>query len=660
MVAQPRKRRTAEELAANQREISVSEFFTKNSHLLGFDSPLRALMTTVKEGVDNALDACEEAGVLPDVTVTITRVKDVDEIEAKKQVAVCGFTGVELEHGVPSSARSDADPHAEDPSDDESTNADGLLPSAAPEEPVETAAAARRASAAAGSVFRQTLFDHSEDEDEDGTAGETDSGSENSGNESSGNESSDRAVTATKTKKSRKTKGRSATAEAESYLVVIEDNGPGIVVAQIGKIFGKLLYGSKFHRLRQSRGQQGIGISAAGMYGQMTTGKPVRIFSRTGPRKAAHYVEVSIDTARNQPQILVSEPREWNHGRGTRVEIELKAKYQRGQRSVDKYLRATALANPHITLRYRDPHGDWVVYERAVQKLPPEPREVKPHPEGVELGIFQQMLQTTQEQKLGGFLTNAFCRVSQKGAAEICSHTSVTPKSWIKGVSSAQAQELHEAIAKVKFINPPTDCISPIGEGLLIDSLSREYPEAFLKAVTRSPAVYRGNPFQVEVALAHGKGIPADGAATVLRFANRVPLLYQQGACVITKAVNEIRWSNYKVQQPRGGSPQGPLLLIVHLASVWVPFTSESKEAVASYDEIKDEIKRAVMDCGRTLGRHISAVNRERDALKKRDYIARYIPKIAEALQGILEFDAAELESTTETLKTVLDRSRKL
>jgi DNA topoisomerase-6 subunit B len=345
---------------------------------------------------------------------------------------------------------------------------------------------------------------------------------------------------------------------------------------------------------------------------------------------------------------------------GTRVEIELKAKYQRGARSVDTYLRATALANPHVTLRFRDPTGVWTAYERATDVLPDEPREVKPHPYGVELGVFQQMLRSTDEKKLGGFLEKGFSRVSSRAAEEICALTTVTTKSWIKGLSTEDAQQVHAAMSQVKLMNPPTDCICPIGEGLLIDSLAREYPKAFLKAVTRSPSVYRGNPFQVEVALAYGEGIPADGTATVLRFANRVPLLYQQGACVITKAMNAVKWRSYGIQQPKGGSPQGPLVMVIHVASVWVPFTSESKEAVAHYQEIEEEVKRAVQDCGRALGRHVSSEKRMRDALKKRDYIARYIPKISEALQGILEFDDAERDRTTETLKTILDRSRNL
>jgi DNA topoisomerase-6 subunit B len=599
-------------MAESNREISVAEFFVKNRHLLGFDNPLKALLTTVKEGVDNALDACEEAGILPDVTVEITRASEIDDAEAMAADVVCGFTGEVKPNG------------------NGNGNGNG--------KPQEDAGAAGGRAAAAG-LFQRSLFDAEPELSEEQEAAEA-------------VRKSDRKAAATR--------GRGVAAPPEAYVVAIQDNGPGIVATHVGKIFGKLLYGSKFHRLRQSRGQQGIGISAAGMYGQLTTGKPVRIISRTDPKDVAHYFELSLDVQRNQPEIRTSDTRSWEQPRGTRVVIELEAKHQRGKRSVDTYLRATALANPHATLRYRDPDHQWTVYERATDALPEEPREVKPHPYGVELGMLLQMLKTTQEKKLGSFLQKEFSRVSRKAAHEICDHTSLNPTTWLARVAREDVAELHAALGKVKLMSPPTDCISPIGEGLLIDSLAREYPDAFLKAVTRSPSVYRGNPFQVEVALAHGRGIPSDGAATLLRFANRVPLLYQHGACAISKSVMSAPWRNYGVEQSRGAMPGGPMVLVVHVASVWVPFTSESKEAVAHYPEILKEIRLAVMDCGRALGRHVKAQKRMADAVRKRDYIAKYIPKISEALQGILEFDDEERDSTTATLRDVLDRSRKL
>ena len=268
MAARKSNAGAAERMAKKQREISVSEFFTKNRHLLGFDSPRKALLTCVKEAVDNSLDACEEAGIRPELSIAISRV----------------------------------------------------------------------------------------------------SGKEN------------------------------------VFTIVVEDNGPGIVPGQVPNIFGKLLYGSKFHRLRQSRGQQGIGISAAGMYGQLTTGNPVRIRSRTSVRSIPHQFEVRLDTAKNKPD-FTEKAIDWDGKKhGTRVEIDLEGEFRRGQRSVGEFLKLVAVANPHVRMVFRDPDGEEIVYEPGTREMPKDTDEIKPHPHGVELGILLKMLQETKERWVGLFL----------------------------------------------------------------------------------------------------------------------------------------------------------------------------------------------------------------------------------------------------------------
>src|SRR5881396_1604718 len=290
-VPPPRATVSAVEMGARQREISVSEFFTKNRHLLGFDSPRKALLTCVKEAVDNALDACEEAGILPDVVVKVEAV-----------------------------ANGEAPPPA---------------------------------------------------------------------------------------------------SQASRFRITVTDNGPGIVRQQIPPIFAKLLYGSKFHRLRMSRGQQGIGISAAGMYGQLTTGKPVQITSRTGARTPAHYFEVQIDTKKNEPRILERKQIDWENHRGTQVTLEIEGRYQKGRGSVDEYLEQVAIANPHVKLVYHTPEGEIREYSRTIHELPPQPREIKPHPYGIEFGMLLKMLHDTRSQTLAGFLAGDFSRVSPAIAQEI-------------------------------------------------------------------------------------------------------------------------------------------------------------------------------------------------------------------------------------------------
>ncbi|HVS19193.1 MAG TPA: DNA topoisomerase VI subunit B [Planctomycetota bacterium] len=543
-----RKQRSAQELAGKQREISVAEFFTKNRHLLGFDSPLKALLTAVKEAVDNSLDACEEAGILPEILVELA-------------------------------------------------------------------------------VVTETTF-----------------------------------------------------------RMVVQDNGPGIVAAQIGKVFGKLLYGSKFHKLSQTRGQQGIGISAAGMYGQLTTGKPVRVVSRAGKRAKAYEYVLTLDTARNKEEIHSEKEIEWDVAHGTRVEIEMEAKYQKGLRSVDMYLKQTAIANPHLTLTYVDPGGERVVYERSTKELPAETVEIKPHPHGVELGRLIGMLKETNARSLAGFLQEEFVRVGPKVALEIAKTAKLSEKSYPTRIAREEAAALHTAINATKISAPPTNCISPIGEELVLSGLRKEVEADFYAASTRPAAVYRGNPFQIEVGIAYGKpggvGLElteegriqkrksvqvtedlvgnADEPIRVLRFANRVPLLHQQSACAITKGVIATNWKSYGLTQPRGALPIGPCAVLVHIASVWVPFTSESKEAIAGYEEILREIKLGLQECGRKLGTHIRKGKRLQSEFNKRSYIEKYIPHIGIALQEILDLTDGERDRTVGTLDDVLQRSRKV
>ena len=565
-----RTRANAETMATKQRDISVSEFFAKNRHLLGFDNPRKALLTTVKEAVDNALDACEEASILPDIEVRI------DEITPPPSVQKPG-----------------------------------------------------------------------------------------------------------------------------RYRVTITDNGPGIVRKQIENIFGRLLYGSKFHRLKMSRGQQGIGISAAGMYGLMTTGKPMVITTKPSKSKPAHHLELAMDTSKNRPEVTVDVETDdfppTTSGTGTRVAIEMEAKFFRGKGSVETYLEQTAISNPHCSITFIPPDkanenpdlaesnesedttdeqgivrtmefSDRIVYPRTVDELPPETQEIKPHPYGVELGTFLSKLKQTDEKQLTGFFKNEFCRVPPSVVNQITKDASTKSKSfsgstWVKTVDSHDAEKIYKALQESKLRAPPTDCLSPIGVKTMLAGLLKGVQAEFYTASTRKPAVYRGNPFQIEAAIAFGGQLPADQPARVIRFANRVPLLYQQSACSAFKSVIDTSWRNYGLQQPRGGAPVGPLVVMIHMASVWVPFTSESKEAIADYDEIRKEMQLALQECGRKLGQYIRRRQRMKRDAQKRDVFERYIGEIAKSCNHLTGVDTAKFydalleqaKARTEIADAVLD-----
>jgi len=513
--------KTAEELAKKQRDISIAEFFEKNRHLLGFDNPRKALLTAVKEGVDNALDACEEARILPEVNVELIQLSET------------------------------------------------------------------------------------------------------------------------------------------RFRVIMEDNGPGIIKKQIPNIFAKLLYGSKFHKLSATRGQQGIGISAAGLYAQLTTGKPVLIKSKTDKDKPAVVMKLKIDTAANKPEIIEEAEEPWeDKEHGTRIEMDMEASYQKGRQSVDEYLKSTAIVNPHATIIYTDPSATQIIFPRAVEELPPEPKEIKPHPYGVELGRLIRMLETTEAKTLQQFLTTEFVRVGPGTAKEICQNAALLPNTKPENISREMAENLHKGINKTKIIAPPTDCISPIGEVQLEKGLRKEINAEFYCAATRPVEVYRGNPFVIEAGLAFGGDQPAEEPVRVLRFANRVPLLYQQGACASSKAIIQTVWRNYGLSQSKGSIPIGPLTISIHIASVWVPFTSESKEAIAHYPEIIKEMKLALQEIGRQLGGYLNKKQRIKAETKKRDYITIFIPHVGEALKELLGLKEADEKKVEENLKVILKKTR--
>jgi DNA topoisomerase-6 subunit B len=680
----------AEELAQSQREISIAEFFEKNKHMLGFDSGARGLVTAVKEAVDNALDATEEAGLLPDIYVEIAEVGDY-------------------------------------------------------------------------------------------------------------------------------------------YRLIIEDNGPGITGEQIPKVFGKLLYGSRFHKREQSRGQQGIGISAAVLYSQLTSGKPAKITSRTKGSAEAKYFELIIDTDTNEPEIQTERETTWDRPHGTRIELEMEAN-MRARANLHSYIKHTAVVNPHARIEMREPEETFK-FERATDQLPAETEEIRPHPHGVELGTLLKMLDGTASHSVSGFLQEEFTRVGKKTAESILENfrdrhfgremawtppgatedvqlgTDETPEvttleaaiaeavvnkgekptesfaetvasrieqmervsytnlervvadvadetedafdptfgktvrknavaaAWevltadrvsdiyalvdeattsrkddavvyslseriaakfggenerdratlktlrsfvdraaeqtqkredatvgetarnnivdalwrimktvaddlpnVKEVAGSRdtASELLEGMREADIMAPPTTCLSPITDDLLLAGLKKEFDADFYSAATRDADVHGGDPFIVEAGIAYGGDLPAEGSVELLRFANRVPLVYQQGACTITEVTKSIGWRNYGLDQPGGsGLPKGPAVIMVHVASTNVPFTSESKDALANVPEIHDEIELAIREAARELKSYLKKRRSLQKRQRKQDVLASILPKMATKLSEV-------------------------
>jgi DNA topoisomerase-6 subunit B len=528
---------TAERMAQNQKQVAISEFFEKNKHFLGFDSLVRSLITAVKEAVDNSLDACEEARILPDIRVKVTKIDD------KKDI-------IELQ---------------------------------------------------------------------------------------------------------------------------TEDNGPGIPKRSIEKVFGQLLFGSRFHAIRQSRGQQGIGITGVVMYSQLTTGRKTHVRSKIATETSAAVVDIGLDTRKNKATKANEDREIWElpdgslKEHGLEITCRMKAKYQRGRQSVYQYLRMTSIVNPHADITFEDPDGETHHWPRVTERLPRKVESIKPHPHGIHLGTLQRMCTEATDNRMTSFLYKNFSGVSTRAAKELLAAADIDEKAKPKSLKPENYRALIEAFQgerllnekPVKLLNPPTNCLSPIEELLIKKGLSKTIDSRFVTTMTRAPTVTQGNPFQVEVGLIFGDGMAADKPVEVLRFANRVPLMYQQGGCLLTKAIESVDWRQYGLDQAGGrGVPKGPAAILIHLASTNVQFTSEAKEALADNEEVLDEVRKAMLEVGRGLRKHLEKKKKMAKTQEKFELVNDIIPAIAAKSAAILDRPVPDLSgSITKIMGAVLAES---
>ncbi|HDH91367.1 MAG TPA: DNA topoisomerase VI subunit B [Candidatus Aenigmarchaeota archaeon] len=431
------------------------------------------------------------------------------------------------------------------------------------------------------------------------------------------------------------------------FRVKVEDNGPGLPPEKIPIAFGKFLVGSKFSALKQLIGTQGIGVKGAILYAQLTTGNPAKIITYYKGKK--HEFVMGIDILKNEPNVISHKVEKSDKkAHGLSVDLIVEGRYVKGLQSIPTYLRYISIANPYAKIIFDSPNGK-IVFERATNKLPPIPKEIKPHPYGVELGKLKRMLKLTKYKTLVSFLKNEFSRVSMQKAKQICKLAKIAQTRNPKELTHKEVEKLHKVMQMVKLKAPPTNCLSPLNKEMLISGLKREFPEGeFFDAIIRKPSVYRGNPFQVQAAIVYGENLNLNGAL-VLRFANHTPLLYNQGECAITKAVQGINWRNYGLSQSEGSLPNSPVVILVDFLSVWIPYTSEGKQAIAQYPEIIKEIKLALQELGRRLGSYIRKKKRIRERQLRKQLFERYIPEVAKSLAKLTEKDEKQILNKLES-----------
>jgi DNA topoisomerase-6 subunit B len=500
-VAKEEAEAKAEEIFKEFREHSVAEFFKKNRQMLGYSGKIRSLTTIIHEYVTNSLDACEEAGVLPDVHVKI----------------------------------------------------------------------------------EQLGVDH--------------------------------------------------------YKATVKDNGPGIPREHVGKVFAQMLAGTKFHRFIQSRGQQGIGASGCTLYAQITTGKPINVKTSTEKGKKGHEFDILFDIKKNQPQMLAEKDFTADF-KGTVVTGEFKdVTFNWSEYGPGEYLRRTAIANPHAKITFVSPDGQKQVYDRATTIIPKKPKASLPHPTGITVDDMVDYAHSSKERTIKTFLVKSFDRMSDAKAKEIEVLTSVDFQRKPQSIQWKEAEEIVEAIKKVKFLAPMTSMLQPIGEKQIEKAILNVLEPQFHAVVTRDPSVFRGGvPFVIEAGLAYGgkagkvsgEGEEAQKSAEIMRFANRSPLLFDTGACVLTKAVNDVDWKRYGFR-----IDEVPITIVLNITSTYVPYTSAGKQAIADEEEIKKEVMLALQDVGRRIGSEISSQRRRYEKAERRNVLLRYAPIVAESVAAL-------------------------
>jgi DNA topoisomerase-6 subunit B len=511
---------------------STAEYFSKNLQQVGFSSPTKAVLTTLKEAVDNSLDACEEQGILPEISVQIEKL-------------------------------------------------------------------------GAGTLKNTDLI-----------------------------------------------------------RIKVEDNGPGLSLDDVPKVFGEYLASSKFGRGRCSRGQQGIGISAATTWAQLTSAKGVTVVTKTKTMRQPVQVQVAVDIKHNKGLLKEKKDGKLKGPHGLSVEFIIDGRIQlQGEGGLITYLTGTALVNPHLTLHYTLPEQKTITIPRVSNESPDVPNATEPHPHTMKLGEFIAHSHLFGRMALKAWLKKGFSRISDNSLAEFVKN-GLDKKMLdlsVDKVSETQFKDIFSVIHKTELMSPSTKSVMTIGEASFSKSVRRLGEVDFFSVVTRRPSICDYKPVAVEVAVARLKGLSKgegsdDGPVQVLRFANRVPLQFDKSACAMVKAIESVNWRSYGLQQPKDSLPLGPYVIAVSLVSPFIKFKNASKETIDASDELVEELRRTLIQAGQRLSRHIKKEHREQDLENKLRYIEQFCPILVDCLCRITQAPDKRKKKATEGLEKILGR----
>ncbi len=514
---------------------STAEYFAKNLQQVGFSSPVKAVLTTLKEAVDNSLDACEDAEILPELSIKVKRV------------------------------------------------------------------------------------------------------------------------------------GNGSAKNTDLVEIVVEDNGPGIDPDDLPKVFGEYLSSSKFGRGRCSRGQQGIGISAATTWAQLTNAAGAKIISKTKAMRKAIKCQIDVDIKANQGSMRNKETIDWDRPHGTSVSFRIDGRVQlNGDGGLLTYLEGTTVVNPHLTLKYKLLDNDPVEVQRVTDVVPSVPAPTLPHPHTMKLGEFMTHAHLFGKMTVDNFLKKGFSRVGDDAIKGFIANK--MPKAFLKksiiGTTEQEFKTIFQAIQATELQSPSTRSVLTVGEETLAKSIQRLGQVDFFSVVARKPKICDFKPVCVEVAIARFLDKPnlsdEQSSVQLLRFANRVPLQFDKAACAITKAVESVNWRAYGLAQSKDSLPLGPYIFAVSVVSPFIKFKNASKETIDASDDLVEEIRRALMQAGQKLSRHIKREDRAADLERKLQHIEKFGPILVQYLGKVVNAPKARIKKAEEGLTKLLGRDSKV
>ena len=443
----------------------------------------------------------------------------------------------------------------------------------------------------------------------------------------------------------------------DKYSVKVRDNGPGIPKSIVGKAMATVLAGTKFHRYLQQRGQQGIGAASCTLFSLITTNKPVHVISGTG--KDSFECDISIDIKNNKP--MVTEMKEYDKDfRGFSVYGEFAdVKYENSDHGIYEYLKRTALANPHASIYLLEPDGKEVSFPRSVNEMPKRPKEIKPHPLGLTTSDLIDFAHLSDSRKLSAFFSETFSRFGPGKIEEIKRMVKVDFDKEPKNLTWEDAEELVKAFKETKWIAPELDALSTIGQMQIELAMKNILNPQFVSVIERKPKVFRGGiPFAIEVGIAYGGDAGRINKETnqrggsILRFSNKVPLMFDASNCALTSAVNGVAWKRYDI----GKFDEEPITVMINISSVYVPYSGVGKQAVSQEDEIIEEAKLAIMEASRGLQRYISGVRNKNVQQSRYKMIMRYVNQLSDDLS---ELTGEKKESVENSIKKVIETKYK-